>query len=130
MVPLAMLEKLRLHWCDSGLYKRRDKPWMRPAGPVTSSSTRLARPSQTFRTTLVPSYSSHVVEPVNGFFRRFRCVFHTPISKSKSPRPSRLSVTELCCAITETETIPMTRSHNTKQVNKYLDGFINIFLKI
>ena len=27
-VPLALLEKLRLHWRDSGLYRRRDKPSM------------------------------------------------------------------------------------------------------
>src|SRR6266487_1291823 len=33
-VPLALLEKLRLHWRDSGLYKRRPKlPGHRPRAP-------------------------------------------------------------------------------------------------
>src|SRR5215469_606019 len=62
---------------------------MCPAGPPTSSSSRLARPFQTLRTTEVPSYSTHVVEPVNGCSSRLRCVFQVPISKSKSCWPSR-----------------------------------------
>src|SRR5215208_6795252 len=88
-VPPALLEKLRLHWRDSGLYRRRDSPSMLPAGPPTSSSTRLARPFQTLRTTVVPSYSTQVLEPVKGLTSRDRRVFQVPISKSKSCCPSR-----------------------------------------
>src|SRR5215469_170489 len=62
---------------------------MWPAGPSTSSSTILARPFQTLRTMEVPSYSTQVLEPVNGCSRREMCVFHLPISKSKSCWPSR-----------------------------------------
>src|SRR5262249_53949212 len=62
---------------------------MWPADPSASSSTRLARPFQTLRTTVVPSYSTQVVEPVKGRWRRLRCVFQVPISKSKSCCPSR-----------------------------------------
>src|SRR4029453_10410225 len=62
---------------------------MCPAGPSASSSTRLARPFQTLRTTVVPSYSTQVVEPIRGWTRRFRWVFQVPISKSKSRCPSR-----------------------------------------
>src|SRR5581483_10357926 len=69
-VPTLLFAKLMLHWWDSGLYRRRDKPSMWPAGPSTSSSTRLARPFQTGRTTDVPSYSTHVSEPVKGCWRR------------------------------------------------------------
>jgi hypothetical protein len=83
-VPPALFEKLRLHWRDSGLYKRRLSPSIRPDGPVTSSSTRFARPSQTLRTVDVPVYSTHVEEPVKGVNRRESFVFQVPISKSKS----------------------------------------------
>src|SRR5262249_6281439 len=63
-----------------------------PLGPSTWSSTRLARPFQTLLTTVVPSYSSQVVEPVRGWSKRRRCVFQRPISKSKSCWPSRSTV--------------------------------------
>src|SRR6187551_1979806 len=39
---------------------------------------------------LVPSYSTHFVEPVKGSTSRQRCVFQVPISKSKSCEPFRL----------------------------------------
>jgi len=61
----------------------------RPVGRSITSSARLARPSQTFRTTVVPSSSIHSWEPVSGCARRDRCVFHVPMSKSKSCCPSR-----------------------------------------
>ena len=41
-------------------------PAIRPAEPETSSSTRLARPSQTGMTTVVPLYSTHSSEPLSG----------------------------------------------------------------
>src|SRR5258705_1310328 len=71
-LPLLLLAKLRLHWRDSGLYRRRFKPSKWPAGPSATSSTRLARPFQTFRTTVVPSYSTQVFDPVKGRKRRRR----------------------------------------------------------
>jgi serine/threonine protein kinase len=86
-VPVLLLAKLRLHRRDWALYSRRLSASMRPAGPVTSSSTRLARPFQTFRTTVVPSYSTQVVEPVSGCSSRRKRVFQVPISKSKSCSP-------------------------------------------
>ena len=42
-MPLPALAKLRLHWCDSVLYRRRLKPSIRPAGPSTASSRKLPR---------------------------------------------------------------------------------------
>src|SRR5882724_13084077 len=79
---------------------------MCPPGPSTSSSTRLARPSQILLTTDVPLNSTHWVEPHKGCTRRRRCVLQAPISKSKSCCPSRmpvsagamwLAVTEFAC---------------------------------
>jgi len=52
------------------------------AGPSTSSSRRLARPSHTLRTTEVPSYWVHVFDPVSGCCNRDTWVFQLPISKS------------------------------------------------
>jgi hypothetical protein len=68
---------------------------MRPAGPDTSSSTRLALPSQTFRTTEIPSYSAQVFEPVSGAISRLSRVFQVPISKSKSRWPSGRAAEEV-----------------------------------
>ena len=62
---------------------------MCPAGPLASSSRRLARPPQTLLTTEVPLWLGQVREPVSGFCRRRICVFHTPKLKSKSGAPSR-----------------------------------------
>src|SRR5467141_2733730 len=62
---------------------------MCPCGPSTSSSTKFARLSQTFRTVVVPAYSTQVVEPLNGRTRRLRRVSQEPNSKSKSCCPSR-----------------------------------------
>src|ERR1044072_9456378 len=76
---------------------------MCPAGPSTSSSTRFAQPFQTLRTTVMPSYSTHVVEPVKGCTSRFKWVFQAPISKSHSCCPScgsGLLDGVFCCAIT------------------------------
>src|SRR6266702_3899668 len=87
--PLPRPEKFRLHCRDCGSYRRRLSPSKCPAGPSTTSSTRLARPSQTFLTTVVPWYSTHVVEPVKGRSRRLKCVFHVPKWKSKSCWPLR-----------------------------------------
>jgi hypothetical protein len=39
----------------------------------------------------VPSSSTQLLEPVKGCDSRFKWVFHTPISKSKSCCPSRLA---------------------------------------
>src|SRR6266849_6159744 len=89
--PLPRPEKFKLHCRDCGLYRRRFSPSKCPAGPSTTSSTRLARPFQTFLTTVVPSYSTHVVEPVRGRSKRLKCVFHVPKWKSKSCWPSRCS---------------------------------------
>src|SRR5467141_3883422 len=87
-VPPNRLEKLRLHWREPGLYRRRDRPSMRPAVPLASSSTRLARPFHTLRTTVVPSYPTHLVEPLSGCRRRDKRVFQVPRWKSKSRCPS------------------------------------------
>jgi hypothetical protein len=43
---------------------------MCPAGPSASYSSRFALPSQTGRTTTVPSNSSHVVEPLSRSLSR------------------------------------------------------------
>jgi hypothetical protein len=107
MVPLLPPAKLRLHCRDFGSYKRRFRPSKCPSGLSASSSTRLPRPFHTLRTTLVPSYSIQVVEPVNGWSKRLRWVFQEPISKSKSCCPSRstracsrpaLARSAFCCA--------------------------------
>src|SRR5436189_5935810 len=45
---------------------------------------RFARPPHTFLHVVMPSISTHVVDPVNGFASRRTCVFHVPSSKSKS----------------------------------------------
>src|SRR2546427_11529830 len=86
---------------------------MWPAVPSTSSSTRFARSFQTLLTSVVPSYVTHVVEPVSGCTRRDRCVFHVPISKSKSCWPSRWLVG--CCVDCgrgcRIKTTPDKRSH-------------------
>ncbi len=50
-------------------------------------------PSHSLRTTSVPWYSTHAVDPVNGCNRRRWCVFQVPMSQSKSWLPS--------CAVTE-----------------------------
>src|SRR4029434_2332531 len=68
---------------------------MRPAGPFTSSSTRLARPFQTLVTIVVPSYSTQSCEPDSGRRRRFTCVFHVPNSQSKSCGPCVATVSPL-----------------------------------
>jgi hypothetical protein len=95
-VPSLMFAKLRLHWRDWGLYRRRLRPSKCPAWPSALSSTRLARPFQTFHTTVVPSYSTQVVEPVRGRWSRLRWVFQVPISKSKSCCPSRSRSFDVC----------------------------------
>src|SRR2546425_3285812 len=82
-------EKFRLPCGDCGSYRRRLSPSKCPAGPSTTSSTRLARPFQTFLTTVAPWYSTHVVEPVKGRSRRLKWVFQVPKWKSKSCWPSR-----------------------------------------
>src|SRR5262249_49705214 len=53
------------------------------------SSTKLARQSQIFRATVVPSYSIHSLDPLNGCFSLHRCVCQFPNSQSKSCCPSR-----------------------------------------
>src|ERR1700675_5206379 len=88
-VPTFGVAKLRLHWCAFGLYTRRDKSSIWPAEPSALYSAKLARPSQTFLTTVIPSMSAHVVDPVSGCRRRDECVFQAPKSKSKSCCPSR-----------------------------------------
>src|ERR1035438_4443375 len=88
-----MLEaQLRLHWCDSGLYRRSPSPSMRPAGPSASSSSKLARPSHTLLTSDVPSYSAQVDDPVSGCSSRLTCVLQAPRLKSKSCCPSRAAL--------------------------------------
>src|SRR4029450_9919442 len=62
---------------------------MRPVGPSTSSSTKFAAPSQIGRTSDVPRYSAHLVDPLSGLTRRESSVVHEPSSKSKSCCPSR-----------------------------------------
>src|SRR5687768_13808124 len=62
---------------------------MRPAAPLTSSSTVLPRPFHMRRTIDVPSYSAHSLEPLSGCSRRRTRVFHVPNAKSKSCAPSR-----------------------------------------
>src|SRR5262249_17481109 len=62
-IPSRALAQLIFHWRVFGLYKRSVNPSIRPAGPSTASSPRFARPSHTFRTVDVPSYSSHFVDP-------------------------------------------------------------------
>src|SRR5262245_48299798 len=52
-----------------------------------TSSTRFARPFQTFRTTVIPSYSAHSVDPASGCTSRLTCVFQVPMWKSKSCSP-------------------------------------------
>lgn len=59
-------------------------PSTAPVGPFTSSSTELARPPHTSRTVLVPSSSTHAMEPERGWVGRLIWVFQTPNSKSKS----------------------------------------------
>src|SRR5258708_35567026 len=58
-VPPLLLAKLRLHWWDSGLYRRRFRPSKSPAAPSASSSTRLQLPSHTFQPLAAPSSSTH-----------------------------------------------------------------------
>src|ERR1700693_6295135 len=64
IMPVRRLAQYRLHWRLCGLYKRKVRPSMCPDGPSASNSFKLARPSQTFRTTTVPSYSTHLFDPV------------------------------------------------------------------
>src|SRR6266511_4608237 len=65
-------------------------------GPSTFSSTKLARPSQIFRTTVVPSYSAHSLDPLNGCFSLHRWVCHFPNSQSKTCCPSRADAEFSC----------------------------------
>src|SRR5215813_8597904 len=121
-----------LHWCDCGLYKRRLSPSRCIVGLLTSSSPRLARPSHTFRTTEVPSRSTHSFEPVSGRSRRLMCVFQLPNSKSKSCCPSPalsfcawiFAVPEFVCAHIHVEyamTIRPSKSHARR------NSFISLF---
>src|SRR4051794_24935782 len=60
--------------------------WLVPLSALYSA--RLARPSHTFLTTVMPSSSTQSFEPVSGCSKREECVFHAPKSKSKSCCPS------------------------------------------
>src|SRR5215470_12393326 len=113
-----------LHWCDCGLYKRKLSPSRCVVGLLTSSSPRLARPSHTFRTTEVPSRSTHSFEPVSGRSRRLMCVFQLPNSKSKSCCPSPalsfcawiFAVPEFVCPNAGTEYPAKIRALSTRPV--------------
>src|ERR1041385_3915988 len=82
--PTLLLAKFRLHWCASGLYRRKERNWICPDGPWTLISARFARPSQIFLASTVPSSWIHVLEPVNGCCKRSTWFFQLPSSQSKS----------------------------------------------
>ena len=90
LIPPRTLAVWRLQRREAASYSRRLNAWIRPAEPETSSSTRLARPSQTGRTTVVPRYSTHSSDRSAGSRVVYSSVVHEPISKSKSCCPSRV----------------------------------------
>src|SRR5262249_14880950 len=97
----------------------------------TSSSTKLARPFQILRTTVVPSYSTHSLDPLNGCFNLHRCVCQFPNSQSKSCCPLRADadeagsdVAEVSCASTTTA---LTSNHNPKNL-RIIDEIITDWL--
>src|SRR5262249_14929857 len=82
-VPSAALAKSRNHWCAVGLYQRSARKSMGPTGGSIRISARLARPPHTRLTVVVPSVSTHLVDPVSGLSRRLEWDLNDPISKSK-----------------------------------------------
>src|ERR1051325_3666793 len=62
-----------------------------PTGESTSNSSTCNLPSHAGRVTEVPSNSTHSCDPWSRVLSRRRCIFHLPISKSKSCWPSRSS---------------------------------------
>src|SRR4030095_9413244 len=126
--PSLLFAQFRLHLLVCGLYKRRPRPSMRPAGPVTFNSRRLALPLQTLLTTEVPSYSTHCFDPVKGCTRRETCVFQVPKLKSKSCCPSRVfcgcGVGELAGDDSWKNCRPTITMQNRRQARKYLFVFI------
>src|SRR5262245_1648976 len=92
-----------------------------PTGESTSNSSTCDLPSHAGRVTEVPSNSTHSCEPCRRVLSRRRCIFHLPISKSKSCWPSRSSarrgsgVAPVCAGRTATA-IPATRATRRKCV--------------
>src|SRR5450631_2205445 len=96
------------------------------------SSARFARPSHTLLTMVVPSSSTQSLEPLKGCTRRRKCVFHAPISKSKSCCPSRRSVvgsrcpswrSAVGCGCAEAIT-PKVKALSSAPIPKALNNFI------